>query len=224
MKHYRKIYEDVFATDKEENKAHRLRLEKISVDNMRLEEYTSLFHTFLNGFYKQLFDGCVRVSWLRRKFKFHGKPPILPMNKNSIPLCLAFSKFLKRNVGNDIQVLTRGKFFSKVESYFEDFFPGFMDGDPFENPRYYAFPYKNISIEYLVSVHQLEDRLGLLKEADEKNMTYAVFMDYVINHILSANDELGRNRFEVRHDKERNFPIYIKDTEKDIKRVKTKRK
>jgi hypothetical protein len=60
---------------------------------------------------------------------------------------------------------------------------------PFENPDYYKFPYKNISPDFLILVWRMKERLALLKIADEKKMTYAVFMDYVINYIYCYNEE-----------------------------------
>lgn len=221
MKKYKKTYEDVFSSDIETNKT-KLRYEQISVDGMELDNYTKIFKNFLNNFYNDLFDGCVRISWLRRKFKYYGRKTILPMNKNSQILNSAFVKYLRRDIGKDLQIITRGKFFAKLETYFDSMFPGFCDGDPFKNPEYYKFPYKNISIEYLLVVYQLDDRFDLLKYADENMLTYAKFLDYVINHVYCINDEIGRSKYQIRHNQDRNFPFYVVDIDKMKKDKRTK--
>jgi hypothetical protein len=146
------------------------------------------------------------------------------MQKNSRNLNSAFVKYLRRFVGKDIQVLTRSTFFSKLESYFNELIPGFMDGDPFDNPDYYRFPFKNISIEYLMVVHQLDERVALLKKADEDKMTYAEFLDYVINYVSVENDLLQRGRYEMRHNQDRHFPFCVKDTDKHLQAKRGKKR
>lgn len=219
---YRKTYENVFSEDKPEIST-RLFIDKVSVDGMEVDEYTKLFKKFLNNFYTQLFDGFVRLSWLRRKFKYYNRKFVLPMTKNSRIHNAAFVKFLRRNIGKDMQIITRGKVFSKIEDYFEGFFPGFMDGNPFENPEYYKFPFKNITLEYLVVVHQVDDRIEILKHADEQNMSFATFCDYAINHIYSYNYENGRDRYQIRFNIDLNYPFHIRDTDKLAKRLKKKK-
>lgn len=212
MRHYPKTYEDVFSTDHPKNNT-RLNWAQVSAGEMNVDEYTSLFRDFLQNFYLDLFDGCVRISWLRRQFSYYGRKTKMPMNRNSRIHCSAFVKVLRRNCGKDIQIITRAKFFSKLESYFDEMFPGFAEGNPFKNPDYYKFPFKNISVEFLVVVHQLEDRMEILKYADKNKMSYAVFLDYVINHVYSINEELGREKYQVRNNTERNFSLYVKNND-----------
>ena len=211
MKNYKKIYEDVFSIDHDASRV-KLNLDAVKIRGMEFDPYVELFGNFLKDFYLNLFNYCVKLSWLRRIFCYHGKKTSLPMMKNGILLNLAFVKILRRIVGRDIQIITRGKFFSQIESYFKDFYPGFLDGNPFENPEYYKFPYKNISIDFLFIVHQLDDRLELLKEADDKKMSYSTFVDFAINHALSKNDELGKQRYIL--NKQVNYAFYIVDTKK----------
>lgn len=135
------------------------------------------------------------------------------MNKNSLISGLAFTKFLRRVIGKDLQSLTKSKFFSKVETYLEDFYPNFMEGNPFKDTNHYKFPYKNISMEYLVPLYQVEDRLELLAEADKQKMTFAVFLDYIINYVYTKNEELGRDKYQIRHNIDRDLPFFIRDTD-----------
>ena len=215
MKHYPKTYEDVFSVDRH-NSSTRLKLDRAGAGDIELDKYVLLFRNFLSDFYSNLFDNCVKLSWLRRKFTYHGHKTRMPINRNSIGHNNAFVKLLRRNIGKDIQIITRAKFFAKLETYFDEMFPGFDEGNPFENPDYYKFPFKNISVEFLIVVHQMEERMDMLKYADSRAMSYAKFLDYVINHVCSANDELGYTRYEIRNNTERNFSFYIKDTEKKL--------
>jgi hypothetical protein len=190
---------------------------------MELNEYRSLAHNFLTEMYSDLFLNCVKLSWLRRKFVFYGAKAVIPMRNNSRVLNNAFTKFLRRHIGHDTQIITKGKFFSKLELYYFDyFFPYFEDENPFTSPHLYEFPYKNISLEFLTVVYQLEDRFELLEVADEKNMSYAVFLDYILNHTLSENEILGYNRYELTQSADRRQPYYIKDNYKLLKGKKKK--
>ena len=222
MNHHNKTYENVFSEDIPNSKS-RLQVDNISAVGMELNQYRSLTHNFLRDMYSDLFLNCVKLSWLRRKFVFYGAKTVIPIQKNSRVLANAFTKFLRRNIGNDIQILTKSRFFNKLELYyFDQLFPGFEDEDPFTNPGYFAFPYKNISMEFLFVVYQLEDRFELLEEADKRNMSFAVFLDYVLNHTLSENEELGYNRYELTQWSDRRSPYYVKDNNKILKNKKKK--
>lgn len=215
MKHHSKTYEDVFSSDPPKSPG-RLNFQEVSAEGMSVNEYVDLFRSFLGDFYKDLFLVYVRLSWLRRSFSYYGHKTILPMQKNHMRMSLAFVKFLRRYVGKDIQMITKGgSSFSKIELYFDEMFPGFLEGNPFENPEYYRFPFKNISMDYLVVVHQLDERMELLKYADDNKMSFAVFLDYVINHVSCENDDLGRTRYTVNPGQSR-YQIFVRDTDKKL--------
>ena len=224
MNHYKKTYENVFSEDHKGNTA-RLNINKISTYEMELDKYIPLFHNFLKDFYDDLFLNCVKLSWLRRKFTLNGNRVTIPIYNNARGLQNIFVKFIRRYIGHDIQVITKGNFFSKLEtSYFDILFPDFNEENPFENPEYYKFPYENISLEYLTVLYQLDDRIELLKEADKQKMSYAVFLDYIINHILNENERLGRDRYLLTQNIARQFPYYVRDMDKHLKPLKgTKR-
>lgn len=187
---------------------------------MGVGEYIKSFQDFLKGFYDDLFLQCVKLSWLRRKFIYTGNKSKMPFFMSSRSYQGKFMKLIRRYIGNDIQIITKSPFFSKLETfYFDTLFPGFMDGNPFENPDYYRFPYKNISMEYLTLVYQLDDRFDLLEEADKQKMSYAVFLDYVINHVLSENEVLGRDRYTFSQSN-RNIIYYFKDNDKKLVPIK----
>lgn len=214
MQHHLKQYEDVFSSNKKNDK-NPIRIEKISIEGMETEEYRLLFKDFLKQFYDDLFMHCVRLSWLRRKFTYAGKGAKMPIYTSTRFFQGQFIKFLRGVVGNDIQVITKSYFFPKLETYyFNTLFPGFEDGNPFTNPDYYRFPFKNISLEYLPLVYQLDDRFELLKEADSQKMAYDVFLNYVINHIKVENEILGRERYTLTQGTGRACPYHFVDLDK----------
>jgi len=221
MRHHKKTFENVYSEDVPKSSS-RLKWENLAADGMELDEYISLFKGFLTDWYKDLFFQCVKLSWLRRRFVFCGKKTILPMYKNSLAANLAFLKLVRRYMGRDLQIITKTTVFQKLELYFDEFFPLFEEKNPFEDPDYYKFPYKNISIDFMMVVYRLDDRLELLKEADKKDMSFAVFLDYVINHVFSENELLGRCRYTL-------IPtsrtlLYIHDSDKATISIKNKKR
>ncbi len=127
MKQYNKTHEDVFSTDRLKGRSGiRLNLDQISVgDSMNLNEYISLFSSFLADSYIKLFDISVRYEWLRRHFSYYGERATPGMVRNSPIFCIAFTKLVRRAIGRDAQVLTRSKFFQNLMSYLDVLFPEF---------------------------------------------------------------------------------------------------
>ena len=99
-------------------------------------------------------------------------------------------------------------------------YPGFEEGNPFENPEFYKFPYKNVSVDYMLVVYQMDDRLGLLDIAEKQNMSYARFLDYVINHAYSVNDELNYIKYSIRLGPDRMYSFFIRNKDQDKRPVR----
>ena len=137
IQQHKKTYEDVFSKDRPKITTP-FRIQNLSASGMEFNEYTSFFHSFLKNFYADLFLNCVKLSWLRRKFIFYGHKVTIPIHKrNSIGVHISFHKLMRRIIGNDIQIITKSPFYTKLEMYYFDvFFPGFEEGNPFENPDY----------------------------------------------------------------------------------------
>ena len=211
MKLYPKEFEEVFSSDRRR----KLNFSAISAVGMDIDKYTECFQGVLTDFYANLFDHCLKIAWMRRKFKYKDRKLSFPMGKNAYYGNLVFIKFLRRVIGHDIQVLTKARFFSRLESYFEELFPGFEEGDPFGNSEYYEFPFENITMEFLMPVYQMDERISLLKEADKQKMGYARFLDFVINHALSVNQETKKSKYEINHTG-RDFTFFIKNNERKL--------
>ena len=213
IKQYPKTYEDIYSRDIPSN-LRKLNEKEISIDGYELDEYISLFKSSLRDASVALFDTAVRLSWISKRFIYYSEDPLFNRRKKMSPFhCFGFSKFTRRLVGSDTQIIFRSIFFKYLESYFETFSPGFYEGNPFENPDYYKFPFKNITIDFLPVVYQLDERFDLLKIADERKMSYAVFVDYVINYVYSINEELGRDRYQVVERRWHDL-FHIKDNDK----------
>jgi len=219
MIHHKKIYEDIYSTDRVDptGKKYRLPIEKVSCEDMDLESYTDVTRAFFKSFYDDMFLGFVRASWLRKKFRYEGKKAKIPAMNGNIRHFTVFTKFLRRIIGHDMQIITKSYTYPKLEThYFDQLFPEFMDRNPFDDPDYYRFPYKFISLEYLMLIYQLDDRLELLEFADEKEMTFAEFMDFIVNHILAENERLGEYRYELAQQDKRHRPFFVRDNKKEL--------
>lgn len=217
MKIYPKTFENVFSEDS----CRKFDFSEISIKNSNVDEYVKIFKNLLKDFSSDLFDFYVKVTWLKNKFAYRGRS-IDTKGLTGGGLDAIFTRFLRRIIGNDTQFFTRDFLYPKVNSYFKDFFSDFNDGNPFENPDFYKFPFKNITIEFLSVVYQMDDRIELLKFADKKKMAYAKFLDFIINQIYSINEELGYNKYIFI--KSNKCQSYIKDTEKKLLLVKGAKK
>jgi hypothetical protein len=86
--------------------------------------------------------------------------------------------------------------------------------NPFKNPDKYKYPYNHITLDHLVLVYQMENRLELLEEAEKRNMSHAEFANFVINWSVGYNLENKNEKYSVY--KNRFDFTYIKNN--DLKR------
>jgi len=192
MKNYPKSFEDVFTSDRSINKC---QMDKVSTDiNLNGDDYRDLMRETYHAFYRDIFDNLVKVSWLSSRFCYDGKNRERK-RYNGVYLDSAFGVFMRHHVGVESRLITRDHAFYHISSYFPDFFPDFHVLNPFE--KKFEYPYKHITLEYLVYVYQMEERMELLAKAEEEKMRYTEFMDYIINYISSYNEELGEQYYEI---------------------------
>jgi hypothetical protein len=126
---------------------------------------------------------------------------------------------MKMGVGISHRILTAGFCFNPVASYLIDFFPDFLLNDPEKNPEMFLYPYKHITIDFLVFVYQMENRLYLLNEAEKKRMLYGEFANWVVNRTFQDNDTMEREKYSLVGG-HLNWP-FIRDNQ--FKNVKKKR-
>ncbi len=216
---HKKQYEDTYTVDKWR---HKLDLNKISGVTSNFDEYTDLFNDFLKTFYVGLYSDFVKLSWLRRNFVYNGKRMRYPITSNGQYINGMFVKYLRRIVGMDIQIFTRGIAYSAIETYFNEFYPDFDEENPFENPEYYTFPFRHVSMEFLVPVSQMDERLLLLNEAEERKLSFASFQYLVTNEVLCINQELGRFKYEASPNYDRRLSFFVKNMDR-IKKIKKRK-
>ncbi len=197
MKNYPKTYEDVFsARPKQENRGlKKCKIELVSTDDkFTTDEYVSLMRKTVDKFEIDLFDNLVRVIWLMRRFCYKGRNRS-KARFNGFELDAAFGVFMRHHVGVEHRIVTRNQVSYRIISYFDEFFPDFNVLNPFENSDDFKFPYKNIGLGFLSLVYKMHERIELLKYAEENNLKYTEFSDYVLNYVENYNAEKGSDYY-----------------------------
>ena len=195
MKVYDKKYENVF-TEKE-NFLKRCDIEKISpFNNIPLNTviYIDEFKKEMRSFELDTFNHLVKIAWLMRRFCYNGERRLRNRSNGRI-LDSAYALFVRNFVEHDTKfVFSNKSSLAKILTYMDDLFPNFDDGNPLE--EVYKYPYEIVTLNHLVLVYQMEDRMELLDYAEKKGLNYVKFLDYIINHINCHNDEVGENEYE----------------------------
>jgi hypothetical protein len=220
FKEYEKRYENFFLREDA------LRLCDLSLitndKGWPTEDYFLMVRTYIKDLMSRLFLEAVRFFWMQKRFFYNGMQK-KKLSKNHYRVDNAFAMFMRHYSKVNYRVFTSSFYYGKVVSYFDDFFPEFDTYNPFEEPERYAFPYKNITLDFLTVVYQMPERLELLKIADEKKMSYAMFLDYIINHISCLEEERpGRYEFVFA----RLCPPYVRYnlSERNAKRIAREKK
>ena len=204
MKEFTKKYEDVFSRKKIKNI---LKIENIEpLNGMPLNEYIKTFTDTIEEYQAKTFDLWVKVYWLMINFSYGGmsKKGILPGGRRLEPL---LTDFFRNYINFNRKMFTSGPYFTKVATYFCDFFPNFVVGNPFDQK--YEYPYTYMTFDCLFLVYQMPDRLELLKIGEERAMGYSTFVDYIFNHVLCSNEESDTEEYKIMYPFN-NLPPYIK--------------
>lgn len=196
MKEYPKIYEDVYNITTKSGKQNG-RIDKITSTFGSAEKLAEKFRAFYREAHISIFDIIVREVWLERQF-IYDKYRRLKAVGNGYSTDWSFGFFMKSMVGISQKPITKNPTFTVVLSYFKDFFPEFLDHDPFVEPKYYLFPFKHVTLDHLEFVYQMiEVRMELLKIAEERQMSYADFVNWVSNYAFCYNDEIGKDVYAL---------------------------
>jgi len=205
MKNYEKRYEDFYTKPARVAKCD---LSLITTDiGLDVNEYTDLLKKNIFLFEKTVFDNMVKYIWLVRKFHYRGQKRDKTY-RNGHGIDRAFGIFMRHYIGTD-RASFGDRMFSRLVTYLYDIFPHFDVMNPFEEEMVY--PYKNIGISFLSFVYQMPERMELLKYAEEKNLRYSEFVDYVINYVYCHNEMMDipdfifvdRNPPYIRYNKEK---------------------
>jgi len=141
MKVFPKIYEDM-ARPPSEKMVSKLGAAGGSVDALAIR-----FKNFFREAHLQLFDIMVKEVWLEQQILYEGARR--KRNCNGYGSDWIYSYFMKNIVGISQKPVTSGIVFISTPTYFRDFFPNFSDHDPFVEPDYFKYPYKQITFRLL---------------------------------------------------------------------------
>lgn len=189
MKHYQKQYEDPFLNN--DNIA-----EKTSSTLGSSDELAIRFRELIQKADNEIFNMVVNFIWLELQFIYNGRRR-KAHSSNWITDDRAFSQFLRRDVGTGHKTLTSNLTFTIITTYIKDFFPDFLEHDPREEPEYFEFPYKNISLEHLAFVYKMYDRIEMLDFAEERAMKFIEFSNWAVNQAFCYNDEVGETVYTL---------------------------
>lgn len=180
MKNYLKVNEDLF---KERPNV----IGKMGSTTGSTDELAVRFRSFYRGAYPILFDMIVKEVWLEQHFLYNGRRRLRSQNGHWIDA--AFSYFMNAVVGISQRPITTGEVFTIIPTYFKELFPNFTDHDPFEEPEYFKYPYKHVTLDQFLLVHQCHNRMEMLDESEKRNMNSREFINWVTNWITCYSDE-----------------------------------
>lgn len=191
MKHYPKVNEDVNDLTWLSKREGSIEAQEGSLDGL-----ISDIRTFYRESHQHIFNMVVRQVWFEQQVVVHGARRTR-RSGNGIISDIAFGKFTKMGVGISHRVLTTYFCFTPIATYLADFFPEFLFHNPKDNPEKYEFPYKHVTLDHLVFVYQMDQRLELLEEAEKRKMNYAEFVNWVYNWALCYNADVRKEVYEL---------------------------
>jgi len=158
------------------------------------EKFFHDYHEALKKFEAMFFDNLMRIEWADRKVSYKGIARA-SFEGNYAPHYWNYAiKTLYQSLVGYGRKMIKNKTYRAIQGYANDFFPGFEDINGFE--FFFKFPFEHITLEYVVCVADLKERLELLKEAEEKKLTLPQFHDYVAQYCTDERIRTGR-RFKI---------------------------
>lgn len=198
-------YEKVFTSPKFLG---RFRMNRVNIPEgfKDITEYKNAFKEFSKWVTLQLWDVAVRTEWMFDKFQYRGRRAAIPTV--GVESRYAFSVFTKEFVGVNFDFASTSFCVRKVKNYFKELFPNFHKDNPFLNPEKYQYPFKHVTMDFLMLVYQIPEKMDLLSCAEKDKMNYTTFIDFVINYIGKCNDAAKKDMFLLV--KTQHFPLYVK--------------
>lgn len=208
MKFYKQTYESIFRSKRTLKKCN---IDKVGAGKViSVPKYINMLSGTMFEMQRVMFDYLVKMTWLFRQFHYDSAKRN-NVNLNGHELDSAFGVFMRNTVGIESRIVTMNNVFPKVVTYFDEFFPGFDDLDPFKDKLEY--PFKNIGLEFLTVVYQMKERMELLEHCDKSKMGYSEFLDFVINYVFNYNDDCGYEHYTFRITRN-HFQPYVKANKK----------
>ena len=181
MKQYPQVYEKITKQVPSQATISKIGSRTGSVDDLIIK-----FRDYFKELYEIYFRWVVEYAWLEHQYLYDGVGRASAQEAGIGPNQI-YGYFMKNIVGVSQKPLSDNLFSFALSSYLPDFFPKLYDHNPFEEPEYFKFPYKNITISHLAFVYQCKERLEMLEYADERAMSYGDFRDWASNHVYCEN-------------------------------------
>ena len=186
MKEYPKLYEDLYSNDNPH-----IYLDRIGSTLGSAEVLRDRFRAFYYDAHRQVFGLIVKEVWLEQQFTYRNIRRTRRKG-NGFFSDRTFGYFMKNMVGVSQKPISLNFCFAAISTYLKDFFPDFLKHDPFLEPDYFEFPYKNVFLDHMVLVYTHHDRLEMLQKAENESLSYADFANWAINQSFCYNDEVGK--------------------------------
>lgn len=190
LKIYPKVNEDVF-TELDSGAVSR-----IGSHDIPLQELIFSFRSFLKDAHLDLFDKMVKYVWLEQHITYNGNRRYKRKGNGFKPE-QAFCFFMTGMVGYSQKTLMGNPMLSSLVCYLKDFFPNFSDHNPFEEPEFFEYPYKHVTLDFLYVVREHHERLEMLKHAEDNKMTIREFVNWAANRALCYNLDVGEDVYSI---------------------------
>ena len=218
MKKYEKVYEDVFTAKRI---LKNIEIHRATNDlGLSMEEFAEAVYETWRETSRHLWEDSVRIEWLTRQFKYKVKKQsgvrhtkVKRKRANGNRATIQWGIFYKNFAGVDISVIRKTFFSHAIGIYIKDLYQDFEKKNPFSNPDYFKYPFEHVTLDHMILVYQMEDKMELLQEAENNKMTFAAFADYVINFVGCHNEELGKEQYKLIKVYGK-APLYFKNTMK----------
>jgi hypothetical protein len=192
IKIFPKQYEDVADLDKFDD----VRVKAIGSAWKTVEDLADRYRQVSDEFNQLFFPLIVKQIWLEQQFCYNGdRRRQRAHNGNHIDW--AYGYFQKVIVKRSQKGLTNNFVFTAVSTYLKEFFPDFLKHDPFLEPEYYSYPYKHLTLDHLVFVYMVDERLDYLAYAEEQQMSVAEFVNWGTNQAFCYNDSVGKIVYQL---------------------------
>jgi hypothetical protein len=200
--------------------------ENITFENMTREEGLARYWRLQDEWEMTLFSQAVKIAWLDAVTRYRGEKLVERSLVRAFPKNFSKDEFrtaglrgtfaveLERELGTAfLPVKQSTAFFRRVSSYIFHFFPRefFTDHDPFSDTDYFEYPFKHVTLEYLVFVYLMDERFEILKMAEEGEWALDYFRDWVVNYAYSFNIDYGDDVYLLIKDKLSGNTPYISD-------------
>lgn len=191
MKQYPKTYENVYDFEKAAK-----RLEPVSSTLGSPEALANGYRAVFRSASREIFDQVVKYYWLERQFVYKGKRKT-KRTANSFEMDHAYGTFLRVVAGGDQKFLTQNKTFEIITMYVAELFPDILDHNPFTDADHFKYPFEHVTIDQMMLVYQVHNRMELLRYSDKEKMTFAQFFNWAINWVFSYNEEQNKEIYQL---------------------------